>query len=285
MMMNKLYKVFVYGTLRQHERNHYLLENATCMATQCWTHGALYDTGLGFPAMALNKEKRVYGELYEVNEEQLKKLDWLEGYVGESLDNHYDRISQHVYTNDGVFEALVYVYPHGKEADLIEIPFGDWKCHRFLQNDRFTYFAYGSCMDDERFITSGVHEHFTTVVGCGIAKGYRLAFTRKTFDGGRADMVEDENEIVEGKVYDISKEVLPYLFRREGVLGEIYRPAFIDIEMNGHLQADVLTFLVIEKEEETPPPNHYAQEIIRGAKGFVSDDYYETLSKKCKLDS
>lgn len=275
--MNKKFRVFVYGTLRQHERNHYLLKEAKCLSRQCWTLGVLYDTGCGYPAMVKNGEARVYGELYEVNEEQLEKLDWLEGFSGDAEVNHYDRITQFIYTDTETIEAYVYVYLNDEAEELQEIKFGDWKCHCLLDSDELLYFAYGSCMDIERFELAGVAHHFEKVTGCGIADNYALAYTRKSHDGGRADMIEKEGSSVEGKVYHIDKSALEYLSRREGVNAGIYRPSFIHIEINGVEYPNVLTYLVIDKEDEVAPPEHYATEILRGSKGFVSALYYQKL--------
>ncbi|WP_338785963.1 gamma-glutamylcyclotransferase [Metabacillus sp. FJAT-53654] len=274
--MHRKILVFVYGTLRQYEQNEHLLRGAKCLARHCWTSGILYDTGKGYPAMCCDPLQRVYGELYEISYEQLQTLDVLEGYRGENKSNLYDRIIQSVFTDliryDNVF---VYIYKNTQEK-MTHIPYGDWKCHRYLNNDNLLYFAYGSCMDDERFRKSKVDHLFKLVKGCGKAHGFSLAYTRKSSDGGRADIIEAKNT-VEGKVYKITKECLSYLYRREGVQAKIYRPAFIDIEMNGKTYTNVLTFLVIDKNEETAPPEHYAREILRGAKGFVSDQYFEKL--------
>jgi gamma-glutamylcyclotransferase (GGCT)/AIG2-like uncharacterized protein YtfP len=284
--MNRKILVFVYGTLRQYEQNEHLLRGAKCIARHCWTSGILYDTGKGYPAMCCDTSQRVYGELYEITYEQLQKLDVLEGYKGENKSNLYDRIIQSVFTGliryDNVF---VYIYKNTQEK-MTQIPFGDWKCHRFLNNDKLLYFAYGSCMDDERFRKSKVDHLFKFVKGCGSAQGFSLAYTLKLSDGGRADIIEAKNT-VEGKVYEITKECLSYLYRREGVQANIYRPAFIDIEMNEKNYINVLTFIVIDKNEETAPPEQYAREILRGAKGFVSDQYFEKLKdelyKKFKM--
>ncbi|KAA9023952.1 gamma-glutamylcyclotransferase [Niallia endozanthoxylica] len=274
--MESVYRVFVYGTLRKHESNHYLIEKAKCVSSQCWTNGILYDTGNGYPGMAASTSKRVYGEVYEVTAKQLKQLDVLEGYEGEGMDNLYDRITQVVHTDFGTIEAYVYVYTSETIYELDEIRFGDWKCHRYLQQDELLYFAYGSCMDDERFKRDNVKHQFERVLGCGIVKNYSVAYTRKARDGGRADLIESA-EHAEGKVYHISHETLDYLYRREGVAAQIYRPAFITVIIDGIIYKNVLTFLVVDKEEEVAPPLHYVTEILRGAKGFVSDNYYQML--------
>ncbi|WP_335963016.1 gamma-glutamylcyclotransferase [Halalkalibacter kiskunsagensis] len=274
--MSKTYHVFVYGTLRQHEVNCRLLKESKCHSRQCWTYGVLYNTGYGYPAMTQGMTSRVYGELYDITTEQLNRLDSLEGYAGKGQINHYDRITQTVYTDNSTVETFVYVFTSSQITNLEKIKFGDWKCHRYLNKDEILYFAYGSCMDSERFHRSGVKDQFALVAGCGIVKNYSLAYSRKSHDGGRADIIES-NQWVEGKVYQIKNKTLDYLYKREGVYMNIYRPAFVDVIIDGVWYNDVLTFLVIDKEKETAPPEQYAAEILRGAKSFVSDRYYKKL--------
>jgi gamma-glutamylcyclotransferase (GGCT)/AIG2-like uncharacterized protein YtfP len=278
-VMDKPIHVFVYGTLRKHERNAFLLEGATCVAEQCYTWGELYDTGNGFPAMVLSDIEKTYGELYAVSVEQLQQLDWLEGYDENSAMNHYDRSTQTIFTDQGNVEAFVYTYTPGNAISLQKVPFGDWKYSQYKKQNKILYFAYGSCMDDERFYEANVNHFFENIKGCGIIQGYNMEYRHLSHDGGRADMVEGHGW-VEGKVYEIEQDALQYLFRREGVNSNVYRPAFIDVVINGDLFCHVLTFLVVNKKPETAPPNHYAKEIIRGAKGFVSEEYFE----KIKMD-
>ncbi|MGM8215458.1 gamma-glutamylcyclotransferase [Bacillaceae bacterium W0354] len=271
--------IFVYGTLLKNERNHSFLEGATCIAREAWTSGSLYDTGKGYPAMTRHHTDRVYGEVYEVTLEMLSKIDHLEGYFGKGKNNHYERIEQVVFTDFGPVEAFVYIYDVSGTNDLEKITYGDWKCHKYLNENELLYFAYGSCMDNGRFCLAGVDEQFSQMIGCGVLQNYSMVYTLKSHDGGRADMIES-NEWVEGKVYKITKKTLDYLFDREGVHTNVYRPTFIDVTINGMEYKNVLTFLVIEKEkQEVAPPAHYATEILRGAKGCVSDAYYEKLEK------
>ncbi|KKI90423.1 hypothetical protein WQ54_20935 [Bacillus sp. SA1-12] len=277
--MNSRYKVFVYGTLREHESNHYFLKEASFLARQCWTYGVLYETGLGYPAMIPSKDKKVYGELYEVNAKQLKEIDLFEGYFGDGRKNLYNRITQPVYTEKECVEAFVYVLPASDKEELQGIESGDWKCHQFLKHEKLLYFAYGSCMDHERFELAGVGHLFTKIVGCGTAENYSLAYTHKAIDGGRADLVES-NQLVQGKVFEINQEAIIYLYKREGVKSCMYRPAFIPIQINGEVVKNVLVFLVVEKAEEIAPPDHYAREILRGAKGIVSKTYYKKLEEE-----
>jgi len=74
-------KVFVYGTLLKSHRNNRLLEGQTFIG-KCKTlpKYRLYDVG-SFPCMVKDDENglAVEGEVYSVDDETKKRLDWLEG--------------------------------------------------------------------------------------------------------------------------------------------------------------------------------------------------------------
>lgn len=275
--------VFVYGTLRRHEANHDILNGAHCLAQQAWTKGLLYDTGLGYPALKAVDKGTVYGELYEVNFQQLKNLDELEDYIGPGQNNLYNRVKHTVITDNGPVEAFVYcIHPKQEEILTKLIPFGDWRIyHNFKASPTFHYFAYGSCMDQERFVSAGVDHYFRSIVGVGVLNGYTLGYTRRVSDGGRADIME-LGGVVEGVVYEVAEPGLAYLYRREGVKYRSYRPALIDVTINGRLLKNVLTFLVVNKEPNTAPPLDYAEEIIRGGSLYLSPGYIEKLKQQLK---
>jgi gamma-glutamylcyclotransferase (GGCT)/AIG2-like uncharacterized protein YtfP len=269
-------KVFVYGTLRKGEGNAELLHHASCIAEQCWTKGELFDTGFGFPAMKLSDLSNVFGELYSVNEEKLDRLDQLEGFEAGYSNNLYERVKRTVYTDTGKILAYVYVTSN---ANLLKkrIDNGDWKEYQLQKHqDSVLYFAYRSCMDNQRFQQHGVDHYFQNMLGIGALKNYTLRFTHrsKLDDMGRADIVEEGGH-VEGKLYKIPNEALAYLYRREGA-PNIYRPTFVTVELNGR-SVQALTFTVKNKREETAPPAHYAEEIFRGANGYLSTDYISKI--------
>lgn len=270
--------VFVYGTLRKGEVNHRFLESAVCIAEQSWTFGELYDSNYGYPAIKQASSTRVYGELYSITEKQLVELDELEGYSESGKNNLYERIIQTIHTDQGTHEAYVYI---ANKSNLLkrEIPNGDWKEYILLsrQKDSVLYFAYGSCMDRERFKEAEVDHYFKKILGLGVLPNYSLRFTQKSsLDGmGRADIAE-EGGIVEGKVYEIPVKVLKeYLYGREGA-PNAYRPTFVTVDVNGK-NVQALTFVVVKKQAETAPPDVYAEEILRGANGFLSADYISKL--------
>lgn len=255
-------KVFVYGTLRKHEGNHGLLKNAVPIAQQAWTYGELFDTGYGYPALKCSEQGKVYGELYEIDQTILSKLDHLEDYKANREDNLYERVEAQIFTDIGEYSGFVYIEKQeglGKELIL----HGDWKLYQLLNQKPASiyYFAYGSCMDVERFEKAEVAHFFEKVEG---------ACT------------------LEGILYNIPFQGIYYLFDREGFNLGWYRPTLVDVKIGEKLIPDVLTFHVYEKQPELAPPLHYAKEILRGSKGRVSQGYYQKLEEElvrlgCKL--
>lgn len=123
--------VFVYGTLRKNERNHFILDGAKCIASRAWTNGKLYDTYLGYPVLQENEEGVVYGEIYEVTIAHLEKLDDLEGYYGENTNNYYERKTQVIHTDTSKYEARLYFKPNVESSMFKEyIEVGDWRVYQ-----------------------------------------------------------------------------------------------------------------------------------------------------------
>lgn len=282
-------KVFVYGTLRKNEKNYFLLQNSKCLAEQAWTYGELFDTGCGYPTMKMTSQSKVYGEIYEIDDLVLKELDQLEDYEAGREDNLYERIEIEVFTDLDNYRAFVYI--EKQKHVLKPIPEGDWKLYNLLQAppEKVYYFAYGSCMDTERFEMAKVDIYFQNVVGACELDGYSMKYLFSVSDGGRADIIEDGGK-TEGILYEVPFDGIEYLFEREGYYTGWYRATFVDVRIKETIFPNVLTFHVYDKKDEQAPPAHYATEILRGAKGRVSSRYYqklcedlERLGAKCEL--
>ncbi|RDI43181.1 gamma-glutamylcyclotransferase [Falsibacillus pallidus] len=270
--------LFVYGTLRRHDNNHSFLLKERLAASQAWINGIMYDTTAGYPTVELQGTSTVYGELYEINEAILPELDELEGYHEGEEGNLFHRTICKVNTDLGEYEAIIYITGDKKlNRELIEG--GDWRVHQFFTDkskQELYYFAYGSCMDDERFAKARVDHLFKEVVGGGTLENFSMKYTFLVHDGGRGDIVEDGGA-VEGVLYKVDWSAFEYLFEREGVAPGWYRPALVDINAADGMIQDVVTFIVIKKDKETCPPLHYAREIMRGAKPYVSSQYLKNL--------
>ncbi|WP_175631889.1 gamma-glutamylcyclotransferase [Virgibacillus siamensis] len=273
-------KVFVYGTLRNGERNHDFMEGAKCIYTQCRIKGKLFDTDKGYPIMRHDEASWVYGELYDVSDVQMKSINELEEYAEGRADNLYNRVTVDVWNDKGE-ENSAFVFIAKRAMDYItqEIQSGDWTLYQYIKQDKLLYFAYGSCMDDERFRLAGTDHFFKDVVGAGTLKDFEFRFSIHTDDGGKADIVENKSKQVEGKVYQVPLETLDYLYKREGVYNNIYRPAVVPISIAGK-PVYALTFIGIRKVKETAPTIRYGTEILRGGKGCLSDDYRRKVNEK-----
>lgn len=105
-----MHRVFVYGTLKRGFCNHYLLENQKFLGT---TRTApqfdifAFDKSNPFPIMTEGTE-RVSGEVYEVDDTAIKRLDVLE-----SEGRLYHRVVIDT-ENFGKCSAYLFRHPHGR---------------------------------------------------------------------------------------------------------------------------------------------------------------------------
>ena len=99
-------KVLVYGTLKRGYGNHRLLETSSYLGAFRAQGFELHSLG-AFPAVSFTKDNSrfVEGELYEVDDDTLQNLDWLEGHP-----NFYERHITPVKDDRGHTEdAYIYV--------------------------------------------------------------------------------------------------------------------------------------------------------------------------------
>jgi gamma-glutamylcyclotransferase (GGCT)/AIG2-like uncharacterized protein YtfP len=116
--------LFVYGTLRKGGKNEITrLYPTAAFAGNASVAGVLYDMG-GYPAVVLDKDgTSVVGEVYEIDDETLAKLDEFE------LEAGYDRIAIEISVNGAHGSCWIY----GPSAEVCagkpEIASGDWIKH------------------------------------------------------------------------------------------------------------------------------------------------------------
>ncbi|WP_173916369.1 gamma-glutamylcyclotransferase [Halobacillus sp. Marseille-Q1614] len=275
--------LFVYGTLCKNEPNHHLLEDAQLVSEQAWVHGSLYRGKSYYPLLTHSESELVYGELYNIDESTLNKIDKLEGYSPSDPSSLFTR--EKVKVTSEYFTNQAFTYFASPPLEKVEkIEHGDWKVEQQLQREKLYYFAFGSCMDQERFIQGKVDHHFRNVAGPAVLNGYQLAFGIHLEDGARADIRENQHEKVEGVLYHIEINALDYLYMREGVNNHHYRPTVVDVKCNGEI-LQVLTFTVLEKKEDIAVPLHYAKEIYRGASKYLSSAYVDRIVQTFTIDN
>lgn len=109
-------KVFTYGSLKRGYYNNCLLEDST-FVNEGATAGAeftMYDGG--FPYVTTGGDGIIYGEVWEVDEHTLRRLDQLEG-----VPHHYIRHTTNIALEDGTMETcLMYVASEDTQEYLNE---------------------------------------------------------------------------------------------------------------------------------------------------------------------
>lgn len=118
-MVNIMHKVFVYGTLKQGNYNHYLLRGAkkytdTAIAPKINLHAG------PFYPFAIRGQGQTIGELYEVNAATLRKLDELEDHP----NDYHREITRIILANNQI--VMAWIYLNKKAYYYPRIPNGIW---------------------------------------------------------------------------------------------------------------------------------------------------------------
>lgn len=108
--------VFVYGTLKHGNRLNPVLAGDKFLCHTATTDES-YDLvgGSSFPFMARAEQRgyRIRGDLYEVSDATLTRLDHIEGYNGPNRNNFYERETILVKNGNVDEEAFVYLCGDG----------------------------------------------------------------------------------------------------------------------------------------------------------------------------
>lgn len=114
-------KVFIYGTLMKNMRNNYLLDDSKYIGDAYILDYALYAISW-FPGIKRKDGYKVYGEIYEINEETKKRLDYYEG-VDSGLYKHTETIA---YLGNKQEKVYFYEYLGSVNEDKLIRNGGKW---------------------------------------------------------------------------------------------------------------------------------------------------------------
>jgi len=117
-----LTKVAVYGTLKQGHGNHRLLTDSKFLG-KASVKGRMYHLG-GFPGVRLDEPGTVQVELYEVDNDTLRRLDRLEGYREGAADNNF--YTREIVETDTEEHVSIYQISKDYTSDKRIIASGDW---------------------------------------------------------------------------------------------------------------------------------------------------------------
>ena len=116
--------ILVYGSLLSGERNHGYLQHAQLIGKGVTLpHFDLLDLG-SYPAMVLDGQTAIHGEIYAVDDDTLARLDRLEGHP------HYFVRAHITLQWPDELEAWVYVMRREILTAKPRIASGDWKARR-----------------------------------------------------------------------------------------------------------------------------------------------------------
>ena len=115
--------VFVYGTLMKGCRNHRLLINEKYIGEGKIQNYGLYNVTSSYPGVIQKGGTSVLGEIYNVSEKTLEKLDELEGE-----GSLYIRRAVSVETANAVMEAYTYIWNRSvNEKDYVDVRELPWR--------------------------------------------------------------------------------------------------------------------------------------------------------------
>jgi cation transport regulator ChaC len=148
------------------------------------------------------------------------------------------------------------------------LPPSDPNDNKQTKEDKFYYFAYGSCMCPVDLQRSLGENMVPYLMGTAILEHHRLGFYRRSpkRDCGVLDVVLDPGKQVHGVLYHLPWRLSELLDYREEVPTNGYRRAEIKVRCGDRLIDNVRTYMVVNKlPHELPPNDWYFNVVLRGA--------------------
>ena len=115
------------------------------------------------------------------------------------------------------------------------------------------YFAYASNLSKEYMLSRCPESKAIKKV---ILRNYKLVFNEL------ADIIPQENELVLGAIYVVSKQELEQLDKLEGY-PDLYERKIVEVEDEKGNRYDAIVYTMVEKDLKLPP-NHYYEILLKG---------------------
>ncbi|QKR00469.1 gamma-glutamylcyclotransferase [Metallosphaera tengchongensis] len=252
--------IFVYGSLRYGFELHHYLRRSRFVGLGYAEGFEMYNLG-GYPGV-VKGDGRVWGEVYEINQETLARLDQVEGYEGLE-DDLYVRETTTVYFDEQRQHKLsgVYLYIYNqptKEKD--QITSGDYS--RWIGMPVVTnLFAYAENTNYEVLRERGVREILREINA--YLPGYKVVFNVPCKYGVCANLAKDEKGKVCGYVYMMMEDYLNSLDKAEGHLIRYIRKTVKVYDTEGKEYFGV-AYASDEGHSEGTPSREYVNLILEG---------------------
>lgn len=133
------------------------------------------------------------------------------------------------------------------------------------------YFAYASNLSREYM---GSRCPDAIPVKKAFLKNYKLVFNEL------ADIVQNENAVVSGAIYVISKQELNQLDKLEGY-PDLYTRFAVEVEDENGNKYDALVYTMVDKKLEAPP-EHYYNILVKGYEDWELEKEVLELAREFK---
>lgn len=156
--------------------------------------------------------------------------------------------------------------------------FNDLSSLTMQNNSYYPYFAYGSNM-----LKARLEERVGTVsyLGKAILMNYTLNFSKLGNDGsGKASIIEEEGSVVEGAIYQLTKDQMKILNRFEGFPKHYTKLKLsVTCEESNKKRLKVVTYVANPDyiREDLLPTKEYLDFILRGALEIQANETFSKL--------
>ena len=105
---------------------------------------------------------------------------------------------------------------------------------------------------------------------------YEMVFNKHSNDGGKANIMYSQGDLVEGILYSVNEEDLLILDKYEGVAAKQYKRFDIEIRNHNKNSITAVAYKALNTGEVYSPTEEYLNYILEG-KEFLSPVYYTKL--------
>ena len=109
-----------------------------------------------------------------------------------------------------------------------------------------------------------------------ILPDYEMIFNKHSNDGGKANIMSSQGNIVEGILYSVNEEDLVLLDKYEGVSSKQYKRYKIEVRDNNKNSIPAVAYKALNTGKVSAPTEEYLNYILKG-KEFLSPGYYAKL--------
>ena len=241
----------------------------------------LYNVEGRYPAMGLEKGQRTYGEVYAVGNEDIRRLDIIEGD-----DYHRQIVTVTNIATGKKLKCRAYIYLRPVDG-YEKVPDNIW------EDKRVKVLGYGSLMNSADFLKMYIPDEQKLIrkAGNGVLMGYKLAYTYDSIhrNGGVLDVIKSAlDDYVIGIVYEMPYWLMVKKIDEREANGTLYQRELLQVTINGMPDAAFCYFVLEHKRDYNGvvPHENYSQLVLAGMQenNFPQEyiDKYVEYVKKLK---